>query len=276
MTIDWQSILDKVQLFIAQYGLRIVGALLILVLGRVAAGIMAAIVRKTVARGRGGKTLAAFTGSITYFAIIAIVVVAALNKLGVETTSFVAILGAAGLAVGLALQGSLSNFASGVLLVVFRPFQVGDFIEVGGVGGVVEEIQIFVTQLVTPDNKLLVVPNSKITSDVIVNYTSKDTRRVDLVFGIAYDDDIRKARDIIQKVLSQDERVLAEPAPMIVVSELGDSSVNFAVRPFVKKEHYWDVKFSLTEAVKLAFDEADITIPFPQRDVHIFPTQDAK
>lgn len=273
MEFNWQEILNQLEGYVTQYGMRVVGAILILILGRIAAGLIGRLVRKIVSRTKGGATLAGFVGNITYFAVLAIMVVAAINKLGVETTSFVAILGAAGLAIGLALQGSLSNFASGVMLVIFRPFVVGDYIEAGGVSGSVEEIQIFVTQLLTPDRKFVIVPNAKITSDVIVNYTKKDVRRVDMVFGIGYDDDIRKAREIIKQVLGADERVLKDPEPMIAVSELADSSVNFVVRPFVKTADYWDVKFEMTEKIKMAFDDNDITIPFPQRDVHMIPVQ---
>ena len=195
--------------------------------------------------------------------------IAALSKLGFQTTSFVAILGAAGLAVGLALQGSLANFASGVMLVIFHPFKVGDFIEAGNATGVVDSIDIFNTIIKTPDNKVVIVPNSQITGSKIVNYSTEPIRRVDLVFGIGYDDDLRKAKAILEEILQANEKVLKEPAYTVAVSELADHSVNFVVRPFVKTEDYWGVYFELTEAVKLRFDKEGITIPYPQTEVHL-------
>jgi small conductance mechanosensitive channel len=190
--------------------------------------------------------------------------------LGIQTTSFIAVLGAAGLAVGLALQGSLSNFAAGVLMIIFRPFKVGDFIEAAGVAGTVEEIQIFTTQLATPDNKTIIIPNGKLTADNIVNYSTKGTRRADMVFGIGYEDDIDKARDIITEILSNDERVLKDPPLQVAVSELADSSVNFVTRAWVNAGDYWGVVFAATETVKKRFDAEGISIPFPQRDVHVY------
>jgi small conductance mechanosensitive channel len=197
------------------------------------------------------------------------VIIAAINTLGVQTTSFIAVIGAAGLAIGFALQGSLANFASGVMLIIFRPFKAGDFVEAGGTSGAVEAIHIFNTVLKTPDNKKVIIPNSKVTGDNIVNYSAKDTRRVDLVFGIGYEDDIRKAKQTLEQIVASDERVLKDPAPTIAVSELGDSSVNFVVRPWVNTADYWSVYFDLTEKVKLTFDDQGISIPFPQTDVHL-------
>jgi small conductance mechanosensitive channel len=213
--------------------------------------------------------LASFTSNIAYVALVAFVVIAALGQLGIQTTSFVAIIGAAGLAIGLSLQGSLSNFASGVMIIAFRPFKVGDFIEAGGVSGVVEGIQIFSTQMRTGDNKAIIVPNSNITGSNITNYSAKDTRRVDLVFGIGYEDDIKKAKEILMELATSDERVLKDPEPVVAVSELADSSVNFVVRPWVKTADYWGVYFDLTEAVKLRFDKEGISIPYPQQDVYM-------
>lgn len=215
------------------------------------------------------ELIASFVANIAYVALVAFIVIAALNRLGIETTSFVAILGAAGLAIGLALQSSLSNFASGVMIIAFRPFKVGDFIEAGGVSGIVEGIQIFSTQMRSGDNKQIIVPNSSITSGNIVNYSAKDTRRVDMVFGIGYDDDIKKAKDILNELLNADERVLKDPEAVVAVSELADSSVNFVVRPWVNSADYWGVKFDFTEAVKLRFDQEGISIPYPQQDVHM-------
>ena len=198
------------------------------------------------------------------------VVLAAISKLGIQTTGLIAILGAAGLAVGLALQGSLSNFAAGVLIIIFRPFKIGDVIDAGGALGVVEEIGILVTEMKSPDNKKIIVPNSGIMSGNITNITAKDTRRCDMTFGVGYGDDLDKTQNILMEMLKADERVLEDPAPMVVVSELGDSSVNFAVRPWVKKEDYWGVFFDMQKAVKQRFDKEGISIPFPQRDVHLF------
>lgn len=213
--------------------------------------------------------LASFSSNIIYVALVAFVIIATLGQLGIQTTSFVAIIGAAGLAIGLSLQGSLSNFASGVMIIAFRPFKVGDFIEAGGVSGVVEGIQIFSTQMRTGDNKAIIVPNSNIIGGNITNYSAKDTRRVDLIFGIGYDDDIKKAKEVLAELVNSDERILKDPEPVIAVSELADSSVNFVCRPWVKTADYWGVYFDLTEAVKLRFDKEGISIPYPQQDVHM-------
>ena len=213
--------------------------------------------------------LASFMSNIAYVALVAFVIIAALGKLGIQTTSFIALIGAAGLAIGLSLQGSLSNFASGVMIIAFRPFKVGDFIEAGGVSGVVEGIQIFSTQMRTGDNKAIIIPNSNITNSNITNYSAKETRRVDMVFGIGYDDDIKTAKDILMELMQNDGRILKDPEPFVAVSELADSSINFVVRPWVKSDDYWGVKFDYTEAVKLRFDNEGISIPYPQQDVHL-------
>ncbi len=213
--------------------------------------------------------LASFIGSIAHILMAAFIVIAALGELGIQTTSLVAIMGAAGLAIGLALQGSLANFASGVMIIAFRPFKVGDFIDAGGAVGIVENIQIFSTQLKTGDNKTIIIPNANITGGIITNYSAKDTRRVDLVFGIGYDDDIKKAKQILEDIVANDERVLKDPAPLVAVSELADSSVNFIVRPWVNSADYWAVYRDLTEKVKLVFDSEGISIPYPQQDVHM-------
>ena len=213
--------------------------------------------------------LASFMSNIAYVALVAFVIIAALSQLGIQTTSFIAIIGAAGLAIALSLQNSLSNFASGVMIIAFRPFKVGDFIEAGGISGVVEGIQIFSTQMRTGDNKAIIVPNSNITGGNITNYSTKDTRRVDMVFGIGYNDDLKKAKELLMELVQSDKRILKEPEPLVAVSELADSSVNFIVRPWTKKEDYSAVKFDFTEAVKLRFDEEGISIPYPQQDVHL-------
>jgi small conductance mechanosensitive channel len=213
--------------------------------------------------------LASFFTSIAHILVIVFVVIAALSELGIQTTSLIAILGAAGLAVGLSLQSSLSSFAAGVMIIAFRPFKVGDYIEAGGTAGIVEGIHIFSTRMRTADNKTVIVPNASIFNGNIVNYSDRDTRRVDMVFGISYDDDIQAARQILEDVLSKDERILDDPAPVIAVSELADSSVNLIVRPWVKTDDYWPVLWDLTETIKTRFDQEGIHIPYPQQDVHL-------
>lgn len=254
----------------AIFGLKIVAALAVLFIGRWTARLLKGVVRKTMTKKNVDPTLISFTANLTYAALITFVVLAALGQLGIQTTSFIAVIGAAGLAVGLALQGSLANFAAGVLMMIFRPFKVNDFVEAAGVAGIVEEIDIFTTTLKTPDNKKIIVPNSKVTSDNIINYSAKDTRRLDLVFGVSYGDNIEKVKSIITDVLSKNERILKEPAPTIRLLTLGDSSVNFAVRPWVNTADYWDVYFDIHESIKKRFDAEGISIPFPQRDIHIY------
>jgi len=262
----WQTVYDLA----AAYGIKIIGAVAIIVIGRIAVSILAGIVRRLMKRSEVDDTLTKFVVSLTRIALMTFVFIAALGTLGVQTASFVAVIGAAGLAIGFALQGSLSNFAAGVMLIIFRPFRVGDYIEAGGTAGVVEAVKIFVTEFKTPDNKKVFVPNSQITGGNITNYSAMDTRRVDMVFGIGYGDDIRKAKEILERILNEDERVLKDPPITVAVLELGDSSVNFAVRPWVKTADYWAVYFDVHEKVKLSFDREGISIPFPQRDVHLF------
>ncbi|MGD8991332.1 MAG: mechanosensitive ion channel [Desulfobacterales bacterium] len=256
------------------FGVKILAALAVFIIGRWVVKYMRRLTIRIMEKREVDPTLTKFVTNLIYVALLTFVIVAALGMLGIQTTSFIAVLGAAGLAIGLALQGSLSNFAAGVLMIIFRPFKVGDLIEAAGVTGVVEEIQIFTTQLVTPDNKTIIIPNAQITGDTITNYTRKGTRRADMVIGIGYDDDIDKARTIISDVLSQDERILEAPATNIAVSELADSSVNFAVRPWVKVEDYWGVIFDATETIKKRFDAEGISIPYPQRDVHVYEHKD--
>ncbi len=253
----------------AQYGMKIVGAIAILIIGRVVVSIMMKIVRRLMQRANTDDTLTKFVVSLTKIALMTFLFIAALGTLGVQTASFVAVIGAAGLAIGFALQGSLANFASGVMLIIFRPFRAGDFVEAGGSMGVVDEISIFNTILKTPDNKKVIIPNSSITGGNITNFSAEAIRRVDLVFGIGYDDDIKKAKEILDELIAADSRILKDPAPTVAVSELADSSVNFVVRPWVKTEDYWGVYFDLTEKVKLTFDERGISIPYPQHDVHL-------
>ncbi len=265
-----EEILDKIYQLLTVYGLKVLAAIAIFIIGRWVAKGVRKLVERMMAKGKVDPTLISFTSNMVYIGLLAFIVIAALGQLGIQTTSFIAILGAAGLAVGLALQGSLSNFAAGFLLIIFRPFKVGDLIEAAGVFGVVEAIQIFTTQLKTADNKTVIIPNAKLTDDNIVNWTVKGTRRVDMVFGIGYDDDIDKARSLMAEIIAADSRVLEAPAPQISVSELADSSVNFVVRPWVKVEDYWGVHFDLTEKIKKAFDANGVSIPFPQRDIHVY------
>ena len=263
--------LPQIKEIFAIYGIRVIAALAIFIIGRWVAKGLRNLLRRIMKRNQVDKTLISFVCSLVYVLLLAFVIIAAINKLGIQTTSFIAIIGAAGLAIGLALQGSLANFAAGVLMIIFRPFKVGDLIEGGGTAGTVEEIQIFATQLKSADNKTIIVPNSKILGGNIVNYSTKETRRVDMTFGIGYDDDIDKSRSVIQGIISKDERVLKDPAPLVVVSELADSSVNFTVRVWTKSGDYWGVFFDTTEAVKKQFDAEEISIPFPQQDVHHYP-----
>ena len=265
MTDIWNYLEQAVKL----YALDVVLSLIIFILGRWVAKAVIGLVRRLMSKKGVDQTLSRFVTSLLFALLMAVVIIAALGQLGVQTTSLVAIVGAAGLAIGLALQGSLSNFASGVMLIVFRPFKAGDFIEAAGVSGAVEEVSIFNTTLKTPDNKIVIVPNAQVTGGSIVNYSAEDMRRIDLVFGIGYGDDIRRAKQVIESVLAEDERILKHPAPTVGVVELGASSVNLAVRPWVRTADYWDVFFATNERMKQRFDAEGITIPFPQRDVHI-------
>jgi small conductance mechanosensitive channel len=272
---DFSNILPKLQELLAFYGLKIIAAILIFVVGRWIAKALRNVIKRMMTKGNVDEILISFVGNLTYIALLAFVIIAALNQLGIQTTSFIAIIGAAGLAIGLALQGSLANFAAGVLMIIFRPFQVGDYIEGAGVAGAVEKVQIFTTQLRTPDNKTIIIPNAKIMGDNITNYSAKDTRRVDMVIGVSYGDDLKKVREILEDILAKDDRILKDPAPTIGVLELGDNSVNFAVRPWVKRDDYWGTYFDVTETVKRRFDKEGISIPYPQRDVHLYEYKEA-
>lgn len=263
------NIITQLEFYASQYGLNLLFAILILVVGLWLAKVLAKSLLNTLNKRNVDPTLSKFVTALTRIALITFVILAAINRVGIQTTSFVAVLGAAAFAVGFALQGSLSNFASGVMLIIFRPIKVGDFIEGAGQSGTVEEVGIFVTVLITPDNKVIYIPNSKLMGDSIINYSVKDKRRVDMVFGISYSDDIDKAKNVINQIISNDPRILKEPAPQIVVSALADSSVNFNVRPWVNATDYWGVYFDITEAVKKSFDDHKLSIPFPQRDVYI-------
>jgi len=255
--------------YLEQYGLRIVAAILILVVGRICAKVATNLAKKSMEKAKTDPTLVTFFEKLIYLALLAIVIISALIQLGVKQASMIAVLGAAGLAVGLALQGGLSNFASGVLIIFFRPFKVNDLIEAAGALGVVRSIELFTSTIITLDNKTVVIPNSQLTSDKIVNYTETDELRMDLVFGAGYSDDIDEVKEACMSVLKAEAKVLKSPEPFVGVLEHGDSSVNYAVRPWVKAADYWDVYFSVHENIKKKFDEKGIEIPFPQRDVHL-------
>lgn len=260
---------EMLQTHVIPSATRVAVALAIFVIGRWVAMWLLSAARRLMRRGGMDDMLVTFVSNIVYFMLLAVVVIAALDHLGVQTTSLLAIVGAAGLAVGLALKDSLGNFASGVLLIVFRPFRVGDFIEAAGTSGIVQAVNVFSTVLATGDNREVIVPNGQIYGGTIVNVTARPTRRIDLVFGIGYGDDIRTAKRLIEEVMGRDERILAEPAPAISLAELADSSVNINVRPWVNTGDYWAVRSDLLENVKAAFDANGISIPFPQRDVHL-------
>ena len=251
------------------WGINIAMAIVIYVIGRIVVGFILSLFRRLMAKSKYDAMLVDFLEAIISAILMLFVIVASLNQLGVDTTSLVAILGAAGLAIGLSLQDSLKNFAAGVMLLVFKPFKSGDFVEAAGTAGTINKIGIFTTTMTTPDNKEIIVPNGGIYSNNITNYSAKETRRVDMVVGIGYDADLRKAKEILNEMVRADDRILSEPAPTVAVSELADSSVNFVVRPWCKASDFWGVKFDFTEQVKLRFDQEGISIPFPQMDVHL-------
>lgn len=248
--------------------LNIVIAAVIIIVGRVVVKWVVKLLRKIMVRSDFDPILVNFASAIANSILLVIVLIAALDRLGINTTSFIAVLGAAGLAIGLALKDSLQNFAAGVMMIIFRPFKLGDFIEAGGVNGVVENISVFSTIMKTGDNREIIIPNGQIYAGAITNYSARDTRRIDMVFGIGYDDDMLKAKQIMEDILTAHELVLDEPAPAVAVAELADSSVNFNVRPWVKSSDYWGVRSDLLQKIKLAFDENKISIPYPQMDIH--------
>jgi small conductance mechanosensitive channel len=252
------------------FGIKLATALAIFLIGKFVIRLLVGAISKVMTKQAVDKTLETFICNLVRISLMVVVVIAAIGALGVETTSFIAIFGAAGLAVGLALQGSLSNFASGVLIVLFRPYRVGDFIEAAGIAGSVEQVQILTTILKTGDNKQIIVPNSQIMDSIITNYSANDTRRVDMVIGVSYDDDLDKVRKTLQDLIAAEDRILDEPATTIAVSALADSSVNFVVRPWVKSSDYWGVMFDMTEAIKKRFDKEGISFPYPQQDVHLY------
>jgi small conductance mechanosensitive channel len=252
----------------ATSGISLVTALLVFAFGLWGAKILRGTLRKVLTRKEVEPTLVKFGTSLLYAILVIFVVTAALNNLGIQTTSIIAVLGAAGLAVGLSLQESLSNFAAGIMILIFHPFRVGDYIEGAGISGSVEELGIFVTRLKTPDNKTIFVPNGKLAGDNLVNYSLNDTRRMDLVVGVGYSEDVREVQQVLLDILNEDKRILTDPAPIVAVLELADSSVNFAVRPWVPTAQYWDIYFEIVGKIKTRLDEKGIEIPFPQRVVH--------
>jgi small conductance mechanosensitive channel len=260
---------DNIVEILGGYAFSLLMALLIFVIGKWIVNKIVGLLGKVLRKVKGMDiTLIKFLENIVYYALMIVVLLTSLGKLGVETTSFLAILGAAGLAIGLALKDSLGNFASGVMIIMFKPFKVGDVVTAAGVTGSVSEVGIFNSIFTTPDNQKIIIPNGAITSGSIININAHDTRRVDLVVGIGYEDDIKKTKEVLNDIISSHEKVLIDKGITIAVSELADSSVNFVVRAWVKTPDYWDVKFALTETIKLRFDEEGISIPFPQQDVH--------
>ncbi len=270
--VDWAGLYEQFQAVGITFGIQIIAAIAIVLIGRMFARVLTNGIRKLMSSQEVDKILQTFVSNLVYWALMTFVIIAAINQVGIQTTSLIAIIGAAGLAVGLALQGSLANFAAGVLIVMFRPYKVGDFVEAAGIAGSVVQVQILTTVLKTSDNKQIVVPNAQIMGSIITNYSANETRRVDLVIGIGYDDDIDKVRDTVHQLVDADDRILKDPACLIAVSELADSSVNFVVRPWVKTADYSAVNFGLTEAIKKRFDKEGISFPYPQQDVHIHQT----
>ena len=252
------------------YGMDVISAILILVVGLWVAKFIKKFLRKILTNRGLDNTIISFLANLTYAGLVVFVIIATLSKVGIQTTSFVAVIGAAGLAVGLALQGALANFAAGFLLILFRPFKAGDFIQAGGSVGTIEEIQMLYTQLKTPENIKVVIPNGKLMGDSIINYSANETRRAEWIFGVGYSDDMKKVREILKTLIENEKRILTDPEPQILVKELADSSVNFAVRAYIATGDFWNVYFEMTEKVKERFDQEGINIPFPQRDVHMF------
>jgi small conductance mechanosensitive channel len=260
---------DNIIEILSGYAFSLIMALLIFIIGKWAVNKIVSIFGKVLRKVKGmDETLIKFLENIVYYALMIVVLLTSLGKLGVETTSFLAILGAAGLAIGLALKDSLGNFASGVMIIMFKPFKVGDAVTAAGVTGSVSEVGIFNSVFITADNQKIIVPNGAITSGSITNINAYDTRRVDLVVCIGYEDDIKKTKEVLNNIVSSHEKIIIDKGITIAVSELADSSVNFVLRVWVKTPDYWDVKFDLTETIKLRFDEEGISIPFPQQDVH--------
>ena len=267
---DVPVLLATLQELAATWGLRALGALAFLLVGRIVARSVGRAVERALKRSHFDDTLTPFIGNIVYTLVLLAVIIAAAGMVGIQAGSFIAIIGAAGLAVALAFQGTLSNFASGIMLLTFRPFQVGDFVDAGGTMGSVQEIGVFTTTLATPDNVKIIIPNSQVSGAIIRNYSANENRRIDLVVGVGYDDDLNVAPDTILKVIQADDRVLEDPAPTVAVDNMGASSMDFVVRPWVKGADYWEAKWALTKALKEELEAAGCNIPYPQRDVHLY------
>ena len=264
-----EKFMEKAIEWASTSGISVITALLILAIGVWVAKILRGTTRRMLTRREIEPTLVKFGTNILYAVLVVFVVTAALNNLGIQTTSIIAVLGAAGLAVGLALQSSLSNFAAGVMILIFHPFKVGDFIDGGGVMGSVEELGIFTTHLKTPDNKSIFVPNGNLAGNNLTNFTRNEIRRMDLVVGVGYGEDVRVVKEVLLQIIAEEDRILKDPAPKVAMLELADSSVNFAFRPWVPTTQYWDIYFDIMEKIKLRLDEKGIEIPVPQRDLHV-------
>lgn len=264
-----EDTVDTIVTYLTVYGMQLVAAVAIFFIGKWLVRALTNFAEKVMNKGRLDPTLSKFLKNILYGFGFVFVCIAALSQLGIETTSLAAAIAAAGLAIGLALQGSLSNFAAGFLIILFRPFKAGDYVEVASTAGTVTEVSIFTTKLLTPDNKEIIVPNGSITNNNIINYSAQPTRRIDLVIGVGYSDDLSKVKKTLEKIIKAEKRVLTTPECTIAVSELADSSVNLVVRPWVNTADYWPVRFDLTENIKKTFDKEGISIPFPQRDIHV-------
>lgn len=269
LSLNWAELSETIQTTGVELAINLLAATVIFFVGRMVARLLTRGLRGLMQRQKADPILESFVCNLVYWGLMAFVIIAAITKLGIQTASLIALIGAAGLAVGLAMQGSLANFAAGVLIVMFRPYRVGDWVEAAGISGGVEEVQMLTTTLKTADNKRITVPNGQIMNSIITNYSANTTRRVDMVVGVSYDDDIDQVRETLQELVDADERIHRDPAAQIVVAELADSSVNFYLRPWVATADYWPVKFELTEKIKKRFDEVGISIPYPQRDVHI-------
>ena len=267
---DWAWLWNSLRTLGMEFTIKVVVAIIIFYVGRIIARLATKMLRNVMQSQEVDKILESFVCNLVYWALMLFVIIAAINQIGVQTTSLIAVMGAAGLAVGLALQGSLANFASGVLIVMFRPYRVGDFVEAAGISGTVLQVQILTTIMKTGDNKQIIIPNGQIMGSIITNYSANDTRRVDMTVGVSYDDDLDKVRNTLRDLVNADSRILKDPECLIAVAALADSSVNFTVRPWVKTGDYSAVMFDLTEAIKKRFDKEGISFPFPQQDVHIF------
>ncbi len=267
--------IDRLTATLQEVGPRVVSGIVIAVLGYLVAKVLTVMIRMAMRRAGVDRSLASFLGSAAFLLFMGLVAVAAVGKMGMESVSFAAVVGALGLAIGLAFKDTLANFAAGVILILIRPFRVGDVVEIGAISGTVEEIDVFATEVRTHDNKRVVIPNGKITADSMVNYTAHERRRIDLMVQVDYAEDLALVKKTLHAVLEADPRVLANPEPVVAVAELADSGVDLVVRPWARTEEYWDVRFALTESIKEAFEAADISIPYPQQEIRLRSDQDS-